>query len=498
MLAVFVIDCAEPAILNDLVARGRMPLVASLAGRGATIPLKSDGDALDGSVFQTLLTGVNPGKHGIHKYRQLVAGTYNYELSKASHSPQPQVWRVLSDHGRRCCVFDVPKVFPFAGFNGSLVASWGAYSPAGDPASLPAHLYADVERRFGAHPLRLQRALPLEPAGYEDALQTLVGAVAQRADGCRWLLGQEPWDFFMTAFSESHVGAHQFWHLRDPRHPLYDAESARRSAEPVEQIYEAIDRALADLIGRLPPDSTVIVMTQQGVQHNYTGSHLLPAWLAMREGRTPRRSLLAGVDAALGSAIRNRIRLNMPEHVANRLARRKFPGHGAVFMLPGSEYGALLRVNLAGREPMGRVASSDYDRVLDALSEDLAALRNPGTGRTAVAEVKRTHRIYDGPLVNHLPDAIVCWQNDAPIEALDCPRYGRLQDGISFTDITHSMHTSEGMAFIAGPNVPGQHIGERRDIRDMTATMLELAGVPAPGHLEGAPVFRTSPAASTT
>lgn len=257
MLTLVVIDCAEHAVLERMAADGRMPVLAGLMERGLTVPLASDGDALDGCVFQTFLTGVNPGRHGIHKYRQLAPGTYEYELSKAANSPVPQIWRVLSEQKKNCCVFDVPKAFAHPEFRGRLVASWGSYSPAASPGSVPAELFGAVTSRFGAHPMRLQTALPLSAAEYEDALRTLLGAVELRVDVCRWLLEAGPFDCFATTFSESHVGAHQFWQLRDPEHPFYEAESARRCGNAMEEIYAAIDKNLERLLAAMPAEANM-------------------------------------------------------------------------------------------------------------------------------------------------------------------------------------------------------------------------------------------------
>lgn len=490
MLAVFVLDCADDEILGCLLDEGRLPAIRSLVDRGCSVPLSSDGDALDGSVFQTLLTGMNPGRHGIHKYRQLVPGTDRYAIAKAARSPVPQVWRVLSDAGRECCVFDVPKVHPLSGFRGRLVASWGSYTPAGEPGSSPAGLYGEVVRRFGRHPLRSQKAIPLAPAEYEDVERMLLRGVGRRRDACTWLLGQRSCDFFMTTFSESHVGAHQFWHLRDPAHPLHDPESARRCGRAVERIYQSIDDALGQMLRQLPADAHVMVLTQQGVQHNYTASHLLPHWLAVREGRSDPRSRLAAIDDGLGPRLRNAVRRMLPESIADRLTARKFPLRGRVCMLPGSEYSALLRINLRGREPRGEVEPADYEAEMASLTADLLAIRDAATGRPVVAEVRQPRHMYHGPLVCHLPDAIVCWTNEAPVSAIECPRHGRLQSAISFTDITHSMHTSRGWGVVVGPGVPVMAKGGVRDVRDVASTIYRILDVEPPAETEGHPIAR--------
>jgi predicted AlkP superfamily phosphohydrolase/phosphomutase len=194
------------------------------------------------------------------------------------------------------------------------------------------------------------------------------------------------------------------------------------------------------------------------------------------------------VTDLLGSRVREFFDAHVPECVSNWLVDRKHAPSSDVFMLPGSEFSALLRVNLAGREPRGTVAASAYDGTLEQLREDLYALVNPATGRRVVRDVRFSRETYDGPLVDHLPDVVVCWQNDAPVEALECPRCGTLRGGLKFHDVTHSMHTDEGLAFIAGPGVAHASAGTVHDIRDMTAAWYALLGERPPAELEGRPI----------
>ena len=70
----------------------------------------------------------------------------------------------------------------------------------------------------------------------------------------------------------------------------------------------------------------------------------------------------------------------------------------------GEVYGAV-RVNLAGREPSGRVAPGrDYEDFCRKLGDDLLALVNADSGAPAVRRVLRTAEIYEGPRLAALPD----------------------------------------------------------------------------------------------
>lgn len=67
-----------------------------------------------------------------------------------------------------------------------------------------------------------------------------------------------------------------------------------------------------------------------------------------------------------------------------------WPGMRA-FALPSVSDG-YIRLNVRGREAMGLVEPTDFDAVLDALTELVLGLVNPHTGRAAVVRVVRTRR----------------------------------------------------------------------------------------------------------
>lgn len=491
MLAVFVIDSGEHTIIRKLVDNGQMPFVQEMISKGTVVPLASDAHVLDGSVFQTLLTGVNPGEHGIYKLRQLVPGTYRYETTKAKNSPTMQIWTELSRRGFSCCVFDVPKAYVLKDFNGLLVCSWGAHTPAGRASSVPPDLLPTLMRKFGSHPQPSDAPIPLRSERYAQIRSRLLNAVRKRAEICRYLLRRNHHDFFMTTFSESHVASHQFWHLREPKHLMYDAASARRCGEAIEDIYEAIDRAISYTVDALPADAQLVVMTQQGIGNNFSGAALLKKWLAARygsAGQSTMRRLLVQVVAALGSPFQLYLDKHLPNTLNDRWLTVKFRSKMDVFMLPGSESMALLRVNLQGRESKGVVPPEQYRNTLEELRKGLLQLENPDTGKPAVAEVIFPQDIYHGQCQDVLPDIVVRWRNDAPVRALVCPRYGWLTRGKWRSDRMTLCHTGEGLAVIAGPEISRKVMKSPRQITDLNATFYRLLGENAPRYVEGSAI----------
>jgi predicted AlkP superfamily phosphohydrolase/phosphomutase len=160
-------------------------------------------------------------------------------------------------------------------------------------------------------------------------------------------------------------------------------------------------------------------------------------------------------------------------------------------MLPGSEFMTFLRVNLVDREPSGTVPAERYQSTLTSLCEDILELVNPDTGRPAAAEVLLPGELFHGECSDVLPDLIIRWKNDSPIRALESPVQGRIDQGLEFIQNTHSSHTGQGLAVIAGPGIPQGVIEEARPLQDLTATFYTLLGATPPEHLEGEPICLT-------
>jgi predicted AlkP superfamily phosphohydrolase/phosphomutase len=301
------------------------------------------------------------------------------------------------------------------------------------------------------------------------------------------LIEMGPYDFFITAFSETHVASHQFWHLRDPGHPSHDKEAAGLCSDALEKIYEAVDREIGKTINTLPSETSIVVMTQQGVENNYSGSHLVPEWLARRtgHGKGSVHGWRARTASLIPSSTRHRLAHLLPSSWADRWVSGKYRPEGDVFMLPGSEFMAFLRINLEGREPRGSLPHHQYQTTLKQLREEILELRNPVTGKPAAAEVLLPHKLFPGECADTLPDLIIRWKNDAPIKTLDCPTHGRISRGLSFIQNTPSCHTGEGLAVIRGPGIGHGTIRQAHPLQNLTTTLYTLLGLAPPQDLEG-------------
>src|SRR6185369_7706037 len=83
-------------------------------------------------------------------------------------------------------------------------------------------------------------------------------------------------DLLVATFIEAHVAGHQFVNLTAPAHARYSpAVSAELGDRLMRRVVESVDGAVTNILRRLPPETTILVVCMGGVRPTYGGSLLL-------------------------------------------------------------------------------------------------------------------------------------------------------------------------------------------------------------------------------
>jgi predicted AlkP superfamily phosphohydrolase/phosphomutase len=160
-----------------------------------------------------------------------------------------------------------------------------------------------------------------------------------------------------------------------------------------------------------------------------------------------------------------------------------------VFALP-SFYDGRVRVNLAGRERVGRVPLADYRRMIDEVKSLLDACVDPLTGEGVVDFYEQPDPADPRELGATESDLVIAWRG-VPL-GLEHPRLGRIGP-VPFRRT--GGHTGpHGVAWVAGDGVAtgGQGVASAFHV---VPTILDLLGVSPPGGLSGRSLLET-PAAN--
>jgi len=476
-VAVLGFDAMSPAVVREMIGAGELPTLASLFETAAWSPTENPWGLLVGGVWPSFATGTTPARHGFYCFRQFVNRTYSLRRFTPDDIEVPTVWRLLSDAGRRCTVLDAPLSTPTAGLNGVQLVEWGAHDRMVPFGASPTAFGAEVRQQFGTYPVHRCDDFTLRDdyAGLRDAL---LEGVESKRHLIESHLAEPDWDFLFATHSESHCAGHQFWRVHDPSHPWHDVERRAALGEPLGDVYRALDVSLAALLGALDDDTVVMVLLSHGIGPHYDGDHLLA-------------EVLTRLDESLSPRPRWLVRR---EQVLRRLGRRGLTRRGAIsvdgsrrfYKVPNNELYGGIRLNVVGREPRGRVRrGAEFDALAEEVREEFLALVDPESGRAVVRDVVRTDAVYDGPVLDALPDLLVDWHRDAPINAVASPRIGtvrRVYEGPRTGD-----HRPEGLVFVRGPGVRPGPIEQKVRVVDLAPTIAEHFGVRIP-DADGQPI----------
>src|SRR4029077_21293371 len=111
-LVVVGLDGATLDLIRPWVADGTLPHLSRLCDRGAGGRLRSTIPPATFPAWTSLVTGVNPGRHGILDFVERVPGTLRVRFVNGSQRRTPALWTRLSARGRRVAVLTVPATYP--------------------------------------------------------------------------------------------------------------------------------------------------------------------------------------------------------------------------------------------------------------------------------------------------------------------------------------------------------------------------------------------------
>jgi predicted AlkP superfamily phosphohydrolase/phosphomutase len=475
MLALISLDATSLPMLDNMIAEGRLPHLASLRQRGRSYAFESS--PLFASVYPSLVSGVDLSNHGVYYPFQWLPSEQRICLSE-DLLPRDSIFKRLTRAGKRICVLDPPDCTPGQFDGGIAVSGWQFESRLFLPKwSRPAGIHRALVRAHG-RATRWTEIYGESSASRSDALRRILReAPARMAAAVETLMRAEPSDLLWVTFVPVHFAGHRFWD------------------EPaiLEEIIEAADAALGRIVSTLPDDAPIVVFSPKAMGANVSRADLLPEMLARVMGRKPnpdttpfRESTLARVRAKLPAELRRWVAALMPDRVALGLTARLETlrvdwSHTRAFTLPTDGGGpGFVRLNLKGREREGIVEASEKDRLLDEIAAGLLTFNDLGAGPAIRAVLRPIDLVPPGEKIDLLPDLVVLWNDSATeiLKGVTSSELGTvLPKGAGFG--RSGEHVGQNWGLV----VPGRHTfasAQEETIKavDVSATACSLLGVP--------------------
>ena len=480
-------DAMDPDLALAWAEQGQLPALAALRERAVSGPTRNPDGFYVSSIWPSFNTASTPARHGQYCWKQFDPDSYRDLDPPSDDGDALPWWRSLDRAGREVAIVDLPHTKFAPEFRGLQVHDWGTHDPmAPGLFTSPPELAAEILGRYGADPVGPCNDAPrAEARHYRELLARIARRIQVKRELAHDLMGRWGWDLFALGFGDAHCVGHQCWHLHDAGHPRHDPALASEVGDPLLAVYRDLDRALADLWSAAGSDSTLVVLLSHGMGPHYDGDHLLDEALARLE-RKLRHGRSLRLAERLSYLVRSTGRRPRPP-IAGRVRRWPERAFRRSFRVPNNEAFAGIRINVMGREPLGRIRRGDeYDDYCEALSRELLLMRNPATGGPAFLRVERCDDLYRyGPRFDVLPDLVAEWSRDAEYQALESPTIGRVEG--RYQGVRTGDHRPDGLFLAVGPGLTPKRVEKPVSVMDLGPSMAALLGVELEG-VDGKPI----------
>jgi predicted AlkP superfamily phosphohydrolase/phosphomutase len=471
---------------------GFLPNLKDLLARGAKGVLRSTDPPTTPPAWTSVLTGVNPGKHGIFDFRDSFHRDPRRPLVSSRSMKAPRIWQILNAAGLRTAIMNVPITFPPEPLDGFMIS--GMMTPNDEAEyTYPPELKARLDGMVGHYVVdvdipRYDVEIWKDAQAFFDDVER---AFTRRSEAFLRLMKEERWDFFMVVFVILDRIQHLFWKFLVSEFEQYHTPLGARVRDRVIALYSLVDRTIGAVMEQLDGSTTLLLCSDHGfggtrawfnVNRWLEREKLLTLVPSVRWKKRIFYTLMswndssfvkAVVPASVQSMVRGRIRAGRSTYKTDVLATVDWSRTKAFFASIPSQ-GIYVNRQL--------VPERERDSLRRDIRDRLLGLKDPETGKTFVDRVMFPEEIYDGPESIYAPDVLFVAQ--------DYGYLGRQLFGTSRV-VETSLHTPNGFHRVGGifgaygPDIqPGTAV-RGAAVHDVTATVLHAMEQPVPSYMDG-------------
>lgn len=445
------LDCCAPEIIfND----ERLANIRRLMDSGVWGRLESVIPPITVPAWMCMSTSQDPGSLGVYGFRNRTDHSYSglgFATSKSISAFA--MWDQVAREGKKSIIIGVPPGYPPRKINGISVGCFLTPDTAKDEFTHPPEIKQKLHELTGRYEVDVQGFR----TDKKDWLKKEIFELSRKQwTAVKWLLQNQPWDYFHYVDIGMDRVHHGFWDSYDTQHVQHVPGNPFQNVIP--EYYRWIDSQVGEVLEMLDNDTIVLLVSDHGARR-LDGGFVVNEWL-VREG-------LLVLD-------------EYPKEVTP-LAKLKVNWSKTKVWSEGGYY-ARVFLNVQGREPHGVIPKGEVLSFRDELKAKFEALTDD-KGKPLGTLVFKPEEIYKH-VRNVAPDLVVhfgalAWRSIGGVG------YGRLHVQENDTGPDACNHAQFGMFLLAAPNCPlrGEYAGAK--LLDIAPTLLDLAGYDIPPSMQG-------------
>lgn len=352
------IDGVPYGLLKDLSDRDVMPHFKELRKNGVFTQMESSIPEISSVSWSSIITGKNPGEHGIYGFTDLVPHTYTISFPNFRNLKANAFWQKEGD--KTHVIINVPSTYPVQKINGFWVSGFvsldlekAVYPPSYIEKLKEMNYQVDVDSRKAHKSKRL-------------FLEDLFKVHKKRIELYRYLWNKINWDTFMLVFTGSDRLEHFLWDAYEDNNHEYRHKFL--------EYFQKVDEIIGEIATSMGESDSLIMLSDHGMEKIKTNVNL--------------NTYLADNDF-----------LKWGDHPEKRY-RNIENGTKAFALDPARIY-----INKENKYPKGSVKTTEEEKVIDDLIDLFSRLER--NGEKVIKKIYRKNDIYHGEYVVNAPDLVL-------------------------------------------------------------------------------------------
>lgn len=471
----FGLDGGTFTVLDDLMARGIMPNLQRFCREGVRATMVSTIPPLTPPAWSTLVTGHNPGVHGILGFLQYAdAASTSVQIVSSKQMTATTIWAMANQQGVRAGSLNFVAHHPAPKIDGWVIPGWVSWRwmrTLSHPSGVIDRLKSDVPG-FDVKELAID---------FEEENKAISGAALdeygswiglhlarerQWFNAGKYLLDNDPVGLFGIVFDGVDKLQHLLWPYLDPglepEHPDEDFVKTRQLAWTY---FRQVDDLLGEAMRLWGDESTIIICSDHGFTKSWEIFYV-NSWLAQQGYLTWAEDLPVMEDGFL------QLEGRQYGLKAFDLANTKAYG------LTASSNG--IYINVQGKRDATGIPPEEYVRLREEIKRRLLTdCKDPETGAPLITRVWTREEAFNGPHRENAPDLTIELRDLGFFSVRRTNAYHATRPYVIGT------HHPNGILIARGPGIRRNTEMEPVHLTDVAPTALFSMDLEIPPDLEG-------------